>query len=65
MLKTLFRNLYILFKPEISFLTRTKEPVGFDIRVAVRRLADETGVHLGRAKSINRLRNLGPVKIRV
>ncbi|CAE7924413.1 Invs [Symbiodinium necroappetens] len=33
------------------------EPVGFDIRVAVRRLADETGVHLGRAKSINRLRN--------
>eukprot|EP00439_Symbiodinium_sp_Y106_P013782 s3470_g1.t5 len=33
------------------------EPVGFDIRGAVRRLNDETGVHLGRAKSINRLRN--------
>ncbi|CAE7666606.1 Invs [Symbiodinium sp. CCMP2456] len=33
------------------------EPVGFDIRGAVRRLDDETGVHLGRAKSINRLRN--------
>eukprot|EP00439_Symbiodinium_sp_Y106_P042807 s5988_g5.t1 len=33
------------------------EPVGFDIRGAIRRLNDETGVHLGRAKSINRLRN--------